>query len=31
VEDDKRSDRPVTMKTDKNVEKVRPLVRIDRR
>jgi 3'-phosphoadenosine 5'-phosphosulfate sulfotransferase len=31
VEDDERSGRPVTMKTDKNVEKVRTLVRNDRR
>jgi hypothetical protein len=31
VEDDKRPDRTVTMKTDKNVDKVRTLVRNDRR
>jgi orotate phosphoribosyltransferase-like protein len=31
VEDDERSGRPVTMKTDKNVDKVRTLVRNDRR
>jgi hypothetical protein len=30
-EDDKRPGRPVTMKTDENVEKVRTLVRNDRR
>jgi DNA-directed RNA polymerase sigma subunit (sigma70/sigma32) len=31
VEDDERPGRPVTMKTDKNVDKVRTLVRNDRR
>jgi hypothetical protein len=31
VEDDERPGRPVTMKTDENVEKVRTLVRNDRR
>jgi hypothetical protein len=31
VEDDKRPGSPVTTKTDKNVEKVRTLVRINRR
>jgi hypothetical protein len=31
VEDDKRPGRPVTMETDGNVEKVRTLVRTDRR
>jgi orotate phosphoribosyltransferase-like protein len=31
VEDDERPGRPVTMKTDENVDKVRTLVRNDRR
>jgi hypothetical protein len=31
VEDDERPGHPVTMKTDKNVDKVRTLVRNDRR
>jgi hypothetical protein len=31
VEDDERPRRPVTMKTDENVDKVRTLVRNDRR
>jgi hypothetical protein len=31
VEDDERPGRPVTMKTDENVDKVRTLVRTDRR
>jgi DNA-directed RNA polymerase sigma subunit (sigma70/sigma32) len=31
VEDDERLGRPVTMKTDENVDKVRTLVRNDRR
>jgi precorrin-2 methylase len=31
VEDDERTGRPVTMKTDENMEKLRALVRTDRR